>query len=82
MLKFAGARHDFFLDWKTVIQQGNPHNMERLLIHLLKKEMEKEKQLPQKSLAFSGGGTKFPKEGAETWTINLGDVPNQKKPGH
>ena len=56
--------------------------MERLLIHLLKKEMEKEKQLPQKSLAVSGGGTKFPKEGAETWTINLGDVPNQKKPGH
>ena len=70
------------MDWKTVIQQGNPHNMERLFIHLLKKEMEKEKQLPQKSLAFSGGGTKFPKEGAETWTINLGDVPNQKKPGH
>ena len=25
-------------------------------------------------------GTKFPEEGAETWTINLGDVSDQKKP--
>ena len=28
----------------------------------------------------SGGGTKFPEEGSETWTINLGDVSDQKKP--
>ena len=26
------------------------------------------------------GGTKFPEEGSETWTINLGDVSDQKKP--
>ena len=27
-----------------------------------------------------GGGTKLPEEGSETWTINLGDVSDQKKP--
>ena len=49
-------------------------------------ESSKEKQLPRKSCAVSGGeGTKFPEERAETWTINLGDVSDQRnrpKRGH